>query len=210
VEEVGINGSLLSLVTDCTHHVRGSDLGQHMTGSHITDIFSYHYRNGCAVGIVTNGPGEFTGKLSNHVSRNSYNSDRIEINNNNKKLLLLQAHFLRKLKKCGVPTEKFIYISQGVEITIGSKGMGVIDDFTIFGGEEMMERARFYQAEEREEIPVCTLPNVDGYISGMTIGKFPIFLKLYFLIYCFDFFLDLTSRLLRNMSERKEQGGARR
>ncbi|XP_046452609.1 uncharacterized protein LOC124200415 isoform X2 [Daphnia pulex] len=166
VEEVGINGSLLSLVTDCTHHVRGSDLGQHMTGSHITDIFSYHYRDGCAVGIVTNGPGEFTGKLSNH------------------------AHFLRKLKKCGVPTEKFIYISQGVEITIGSNGMGVIDDFTIFGGEEMMERARFYQAEEREEIPVCTLPNVDGYISGMTI--------------------DLTSRLLRNMGERKEQGGARR
>jgi hypothetical protein len=36
---------------------------------------------------------------------------------------------LLKLKKGGIPTEKVIYISQGVEITIGTDGMGVIDDF---------------------------------------------------------------------------------
>jgi hypothetical protein len=64
-----------------------------MTGSHITDIFSYYYRDNCAVGIVTNGPGEFTGKLSNHVSKNHYNHDSKAINNNNKKLLLFSGAF---------------------------------------------------------------------------------------------------------------------
>jgi hypothetical protein len=100
-----------------------------MTGSHITDIFSYYYRENCAVGIVTNGPGEFTGKLSNHVSKNHYNHDSKVINNNKKNFCCFQAHFLLKLKKGGIPTEKVIYISQGVEITIGTDGMGVIDDF---------------------------------------------------------------------------------
>ncbi len=68
VEECGINGSILSSITDCTHHVRGSELGQHMPGSHIVDIFSYYYKKNCAVGLVTNSPGDMTGKLSNHVS----------------------------------------------------------------------------------------------------------------------------------------------
>ncbi len=59
----------------------------------------------------------------------------------------------------------------GVEISIGIEGSGVIRDFTMFSGDVMMDRIRFFMAEEREEIPNCTLPNVDGYISRMTKGK---------------------------------------
>lgn len=83
---------------------------------------------------------------------------------------------MNQLKKSGYPLEKVIYISQGVEISIGTKRTGIITDFTILGGDEMIQRIRFYKAEEREEIPNCTLPNVDGYISGMTKGKLIFFL----------------------------------
>ncbi|EFX72387.1 hypothetical protein DAPPUDRAFT_110855 [Daphnia pulex] len=100
------------------------------------------------------------------------------------------ANFLNQLKKSGILLEKVTYISKGVEISIGTEQTGVITNFTIFGVDEMMESIRFYKAEDKEDIPNCKLPNVDGYISGMT--------------------KDATTRLLRNLNERKIQAGARR
>jgi hypothetical protein len=86
---------------------------------------------------------------------------------------------LNQLKKSGILLEKVTYISQGVEISIGTARTGVITDFTIFGVDEMIERIQFYKAEVREEIPKCTLPNVDGYISGMTKGKLIFFCNIH-------------------------------
>jgi hypothetical protein len=68
IEECGINGSVLALISDCTSHVRNSGNGCPIPGSHIKDVFSYHYTDNDAVGLVVNAPGELTGKIANHVS----------------------------------------------------------------------------------------------------------------------------------------------
>ncbi len=88
---------------------------------------------------------------------------------------------MNQLKKSGILLEKVTYISKGVEISIGTEQTGIITNFTIFGVDEMMKSIRFYKAEDKEEIPNCKLPNVDGYISGMTKGKlifFVIFINI--------------------------------
>ncbi|EFX84580.1 hypothetical protein DAPPUDRAFT_238989 [Daphnia pulex] len=81
-EECGINGSLLDLMLDCTSHVRNAGNGCPILGSHIKDVFSYHYTNNDAIGLVVNAPGELTGKITNH------------------------ANFLHQLKRCGIPPSK--------------------------------------------------------------------------------------------------------
>ncbi len=76
------------------------------------------------------------------------------------------------LKRSGIPQAKVIFMSYGVEISMGTKRSGVIENFTIFSGNELLQRITFYIADERKGIPNFTLPNVDGYLSGMTKGKF--------------------------------------
>jgi hypothetical protein len=68
IEECGINGSLLALISDCTGHVRNAGNGCPIPGSHIKDVFSFHYTDNDAVGLVVNAPGELTGKIANQVS----------------------------------------------------------------------------------------------------------------------------------------------
>jgi hypothetical protein len=59
-----------------------------------------------------------------------------------------------------------IYISHGVEI--GKKG--VKQNFTMFTGEELLEESKILMKDGQEGIPKCNLPNVNGFLSGMTIG----------------------------------------
>jgi hypothetical protein len=68
IEECGINGSILALTSDCTGHVRDAGNGCPIPGSHIKDVFSFHYTDNDAVGLVVNAPGELTGKMANQVS----------------------------------------------------------------------------------------------------------------------------------------------
>ncbi|EFX65813.1 hypothetical protein DAPPUDRAFT_116951 [Daphnia pulex] len=66
VEECGINGSLLALMSDCTSHVTNAGNRCPIPGSHIKDVFSYHYTDNDVVGLVVNPPGELNGKIANH------------------------------------------------------------------------------------------------------------------------------------------------
>jgi hypothetical protein len=68
VEECGINGSILSLISDCTSHVRNDGDGFPIPSFNMKDVVSFHYSGNDAVKFLVNSPGKFTGKISNHVS----------------------------------------------------------------------------------------------------------------------------------------------
>lgn len=59
-----------------------------------------------------------------------------------------------------------IYISHGVEII----KKGVKENFTKFTGEELLEETKILMQDGQEGIPKSNLPNVKGFLSGMTIG----------------------------------------
>ncbi len=59
-----------------------------------------------------------------------------------------------------------IYISHGVEI--GKKG--VKKNFTKFTGDQLLEESKILMKDGQEGIPKCNLPNVNGFLSGMTNG----------------------------------------
>jgi hypothetical protein len=85
-----------------------------------------------------------------------------------------------------------IYISHGVEI--GKKG--VKKNFTMFSGDQLLETSEILMKDGQEGIP-----NVNGFLSGMTNGR-----NIYIYIYFFNpliLFIDAISRLLRNLNERK-------
>jgi hypothetical protein len=197
VEECGINGSLLDLMLDCTSHVRNAEIGCPIPGSHIKDVFSYHYTNNDVVGLVVNAPGELTGKITNHVNvfYLIVNFKHLFKNFN----INLQANFLHQLKRCEIPPSKVIYISHGVEI--GKKG--VKKNFTKLSGDQLLETSKILMKDGQEVIPECNLPKVNGFLSGMTNGKNIITLFISIFLNPLILFIDATSRLLRNLNDRK-------
>jgi hypothetical protein len=68
VEECGINGSILSLISDSTKHVRNDEYGFPIPAFNMKDVVSFHYSENDAVKFMVNSPGKLTGKISNHVS----------------------------------------------------------------------------------------------------------------------------------------------
>ena len=59
-------------------------------------------------------------------------------------------------------------MSFGVEIGDG----GVIDNFTMFRGSELMEKSEFYFQDGHDTVEKSSLPDVNGFISGMLAGNF--------------------------------------
>lgn len=47
---------------------------------------------------------------------------------------------------------------------------GVVENFTMFSGDELLEKIKYYMQEGNDEVPYSTLPKVDGYITGMHSG----------------------------------------
>jgi hypothetical protein len=66
----------------------------------------------------------------------------------------------------------------------------------MFSGDQLLETSEILMKDGQEGIP-----NVNGFLSGMTNGR-----NIYIYIYFFNpliLFIDATSRLLRNLNERK-------
>jgi hypothetical protein len=73
-----------------------------------------------------------------------------------------------ELKEAGIAPEKVHFISLGVQHGI----KGVIEDYTIFPGDELLDLCRHYMDEESEGIPKCILPNIHGFLAAMTDPMF--------------------------------------
>jgi hypothetical protein len=72
------------------------------------------------------------------------------------------------LKRFGIDSEKVHYICFGV----GYGNSGVKKDFTIFSGDELLEKCQIYMINTSVGIPDSEEPNVNGFLSGMTLGKY--------------------------------------
>jgi hypothetical protein len=60
-------------------------------------------------------------------------------------------------------------MSHGVHITKGkNKKRGVEDNFTMFGGDKLLERGE--EIQNSQDYQKSNEPNVDGYLTGMAIG----------------------------------------
>jgi hypothetical protein len=71
-----------------------------------------------------------------------------------------------ELKEAGIDSEAIHFISRGLQY--GKRG--VIEDFTIFSGDEMIDQCRQYMSKDSVGIPKSVLPNVHGFLSAMTHG----------------------------------------
>jgi hypothetical protein len=69
VQEIGISGSILARLSDCYVHLNDGGIYSHVTGCNIGNIFHFYnaYKN-AMFGVMSNSPGDFNGKISNHVS----------------------------------------------------------------------------------------------------------------------------------------------
>jgi hypothetical protein len=69
VQEVGIPGSILDRFSYYYMHLHNGDIESHVTGSNMANIFVLYsaYKN-LMSGYMSNSPGDFNGKNSNHVS----------------------------------------------------------------------------------------------------------------------------------------------
>ena len=77
-----------------------------------------------------------------------------------------------ELKGAGIDPEIVHFISYGVKYGTN----GVIEDYTIFSGDDLMTQCQHYMDTNSVGIPKCTLPNVHGFLSAMTHG---IYLRKY-------------------------------
>ena len=64
-------------------------------------------------------------------------------------------------------------MSTGVEIINNTDdGSGVLINFTMISGDEMMQRGEQFGSKNSPPFPKCFQPNVDGYIYGMCDGYY--------------------------------------
>ena len=70
IEECGINGSILDLIQDCYHRVRGSENDLHLPANNMKNLFLFPFSKMTLISYMTNSPGVFTSKFSHHVSKN--------------------------------------------------------------------------------------------------------------------------------------------
>lgn len=74
------------------------------------------------------------------------------------------------MKSGGIEPGAVHFLSYGVTIGKGANSTrGVIEAFTIFFGDELLQKAQYYMGEEVDEIPECYLPYIDGFITGIVL-----------------------------------------
>jgi hypothetical protein len=78
---------------------------------------------------------------------------------------------LLSLQRGGIDPASVFFISYGVEIGNTSVDRGVIEKFTMFSGEEMLEKAKYVMREEVTNLPHSKEANINGYITGMISGN---------------------------------------
>lgn len=80
-------------------------------------------------------------------------------------IFIFKAHFLKDLQPGGIEPSSVYIMSTGVQMATGER-QGVVENFTMFSGKILMERAKLYM-QEGEDVEKCTQPTVDGFITGM-------------------------------------------
>jgi hypothetical protein len=117
------------------------DQRQHLPAYHVKDVFAFYYRKNAAVILARNFPNGLIGKIYPLV-----------------KVKFGIIHILRLIiasteKKLNPSSKSYICVVRRVEISMGTKRSGVIGNFTIFYGDELLQRIKFYTADERKGIP---------------------------------------------------------
>jgi hypothetical protein len=78
----------------------------------------------------------------------------------------MEAH--KELVQNGIPLDKVVYITYGIEIGSGDDGWGSLDDFTIFTAAQFEQ---FITQNTGKLLPRSNLNNIHGFCTGMLDGK---------------------------------------